>query len=363
MRASLISQIMRPRPRAVQSFRNFLAAALPQIVAVLLLLPTMAAAKEAPRGASSSSIEAFLKLYSYFPFRFESDDNEPFLLQASIGDKKLKLTVDTGCPFTIIDPRSTPGLKTFGELGIKLRDSLLGELTDPALLVLENLSFGPARFFNQPARAEKLDADFIALRYGGILGIDFLVRNFCVIDCAGRQIYFRGAKPTPEQATAIEKSFRQSGYTPIAIAPGLRMIVKASIRGLTTNWILDTGARYTFLEENELSRLKLTRESTTSTGTYLPQNLEGRLVGLQKIGLGTRKLTVARVPDLTIGDRSWKDVYVGIVDIKMSDLNEPDLLASDVHGFLGCDILISRGALIDFSSWTLWLPPEAKPRR
>ena len=73
-----------------------------------------------------------------------------------------------------------------------------------------------------------------ALLFDGLLGLDFLVRNYCVIDCAGRKIYFRGARPTGEQKAAMEKSLRGSGYTPVPIHPGARMIVNGKIGGRAT---------------------------------------------------------------------------------------------------------------------------------
>jgi hypothetical protein len=196
---------------------------------------------------AASSLADFLKLYAYFPVQFQRDDNEPFLLAASIGGKKVKLIVDTGCGFTTIDPRSAPNAKTLRELGSKLHDSLLGEISEPSVLLLADLAVGPAHFFNQPARPETLSAEHVTLRFDGLLGVDFLARNFCIIDCGGRQIFFRGAKPTHEQQIGIEKSLRDSGYTATPIQPGKRLILNGTIRGQPAGWIVDTGARYTFL--------------------------------------------------------------------------------------------------------------------
>ncbi len=332
-----------------------------RIVFILLLLSVTGFARPASGGPKSeSSLEEFLRRCAYLPVPFQPDDDEPFLLKATIGEKKVKLEVDTGCSFTTIDPWSAPGAKTLGELHIELHDSLLGEIAEPSVVLIADLAFGPAHFFNQPARAEKLTADYVALSFDGLLGIDFLARNFCIIDCAGRQIYFRGARPTRKQEAAIERSLRGSGYTPIPIHAGKRMIIKGEIRGHPTDWIVDTGARYSFLEESELSRLKVKREQRSETGTNIPADLEGRLIGLQRIGLGTHRLTVARLSDLTVGERSWGNVYVGIVDMKMSELKGTEPISPNVHGFFGADFLLAHGGLIDFSTWILWFPPEPR---
>jgi hypothetical protein len=330
-----------------------------RVLCIILLLGESVFAKDAPGAPkSASSLEGFLRLYAYFPFPFESDEAYPFLLKGRIGDKNVKLLVDTGCNFTTVDPRSAPDAKTLGQLRTELHDSLLGEITEPSVLLIDNLAFGPARFFHQPARAEKLAADYVAIPFDGILGLDFFFRNFCIIDCAGSQIYFRGAKPTPEQEKGIEESLRRSGYTPVPFRGRARMIVQ----GEPIDWIVDTGGRYTFLEESERSRLKLKREQRSSTGSYLPQNLEGQMIGLQRIGLGDHRLAVTRLPKLSLGPRTWKDVFVGLVDMKMSDLHDSEPLGPNVHGFLGADLLLIHGALIDFSCRTIWFPPEPKGR-
>jgi hypothetical protein len=285
-------------------------------------------------------------------------DNERFMTEARIGEKTVTLLVDTGCSFTTVDIRRVPNLKSLGQLQTKLADSRLGQISDPSILLIDKLSIGGAQFSNQPARGEKLESDYLRLEADGMLGLDFFLRNFCVIDCSNQQIFFRGARPTPAQAKALEASLRASGFAGVPIRCTNRLVVSAITDGEPFGWMIDTGSSHSLIDDSERERLKLKPVEQSPLGTFLPSSVEGRGNGLNGHGLGTHTLRVVCLPTLTVGPQTWHDLYVGVEEVKLSKPGDGADSNADIHGILGDELLIRHGAVIDFSSLTLWLRPD-----
>ena len=327
-----------------------------------LLMLGLLAGGLVPRSAFAfgASLERYLKAFSYYPVSFKATDDVPFMIEVQIDGKKKILLVDTGCPVTTLDTRKVPNLKTIGQLKTQLEDSVLGPLSDPSILLMDKLEIGGAQFVNQPARAAKLDADYIRLPFDGLIGLDFLLRNFCFIDCGNQQIFFRGSRPTPDQMATMAETLRGSGFAEVPIRCTSRLILAAGMGGQTLGWMVDTGASYSVIEESARARLKLklVKKERPDIGSYLPSDVEGWNIGLQGLGLGTHRLRVVRLPALRIGPQTWRDLYVGVADFDLSQMNDTADSAVDIHGLLGAELLASHGALIDFSSMTIWLRPN-----
>ncbi|MGD1031611.1 MAG: pepsin/retropepsin-like aspartic protease family protein [Opitutaceae bacterium] len=308
--------------------------------------------------ASRSSLEKYLRSLAYYPVSLTEVGRQRFITEARINEKTVTLLVDTGCPLTTLDVRRVPNLKSLGQLQTKLADSRLGQVSDPSILLINRLSIGGAQFSNQPARGAELEADYVRLNFDGLLGLDFLLRNFCVIDCNGEQIFFRGARPAPAQASAMAQSFQASGFVGIPIRCTNRLVVNAITDGEPLGWMIDTGANYSLLEESERVLLNLKPVERPSLGTFLPNDAEGRGSGLNSRGLGTHDLKVVCLQTLKVGPQTWRNLYVGVEDIKISKLGDSGRSMADVHGILGAELLVGHGAVIDFSSLTLWLRPD-----
>jgi hypothetical protein len=304
------------------------------------------------------SLEEYLGSYAYYPFSLDEQGGERFILFARINERKVVLLVDTGCPVTVLDTRKVPGLKTLGELNMKLADSQFGELADPSILLIDRLAVGGAQFSNQPARASKLEADHVRLNFEGMIGLDFLLRNFCIIDCGNEQIFFRGARPTPEQSAAMARTFRASGFTEIPIRCTRRLIMASMAGDRPFGWIVDTGATFTVIEDSYRVKLNLKPVEHVVAGSFIPSNVEGKGYGLNGHGLGTHKQQVVCLPELAVGPQTWHNLYVGVSDLNIADLARDDKSKADIHGLFGADLLMRHGAVIDFSSQTIWLRPD-----
>jgi hypothetical protein len=200
------------------------------------------------------SLEDYLKRLRYEPVAFEYHRNQP-LIDGQLAGKKCVFLVDTGCTITKLDQAAGAGLKTLEQLGVVLDDPWLGSLTNASIVLMEKLTLGRAQFMNQPAERKNLDMDFVALPYEGILGFDFLLRNFCLIDCANHRLYVRGDKPSEETSKALAETLHRSGFTDVNLRGESYFKVEALINNQPAELLVDTGAFVSTVDQSEVKRL------------------------------------------------------------------------------------------------------------
>jgi len=218
---------------------------------------------------------------------------------------------------------------------------------------------GRAQFLNQPAAVENLQMDFISAGFDGLLGCDFFFRNFCMIDCAGRRLYVRAARPSEEQQNALAQTLRQSGFGEVKLSLHGSLAVEALINEQPVLLGVDTGSFASLLDESLIKSLGLSIIQPRETGTLMEKNdLGPKVVGFGKIG--AHNLRTTRLKRLQIGPRSWQDVPFGVTSLKAWGIGEEEGPAGNLHGLLGAEMLSGHGALIDFASGTLWFRPEKK---
>src|SRR6266853_252151 len=187
----------------------------PVLVCALALCSSVLPSVFAADQPAKPTLEDNLKRLRYEPIAFEkpalparptiSDlarQNEPLSRGELASGKKLLFLVDTDQEITSLDERSARGLNTLGELGVVLEDSVLGRLTNSSLVLMDKIKLGRAQFMNQPASVQKVEFDYVAAYYDGVFGRDFLFRNFCFLDCGGRRLYVRAARPSDEESKA-----------------------------------------------------------------------------------------------------------------------------------------------------------------
>lgn len=341
--------IKRAKPRGVTC--------LPVLAACLLIAGTIRSTAGQSHG---TRLESYLKQLGYEPVKFEPDRRNRPLVEGRIGaDKKRTFLVDTGCwNLTLLDKESAAGLKTLGQLGVILEDSLWGRLTNQSIVLIDKLVLGRAQFLNQPARIADLELDYIRNGRDGILGADFVFRNWCLIDCGGRTLYVRRSKPTDEQIGALAESLRRSAFVEVPLRADPGLIADISINGQSVQFIVDTGAPFTALDESQLTPLGLStvKQTAPSTGTLIPAEETGRAVGSGKIG--AHRLRATTVKTLCIGQKELKDVHLGVVDLKAWGLLKAGSPGEHLVGLLGIDILQGQGALIDLAGEKLWFYPR-----
>jgi predicted aspartyl protease len=295
------------------------------------------------------SLENYLKGIGYEPIPLNRNEQNDLVARAELHGKQRSLVVDTGWSLTTLDKGVARKLKTLGELNLKLEDSFLGTITNPAI-VLMDLKLGRAVFTNQPARVESLQ--FGGRWVGdGVLGCDFLFRNYCLIDCLSRRLYVRGAAPPLEIRNALEESLRRSGYHEVDLSREFNLVLtfEAKANDQPLRLLVDTGAVYSLLDDGQVKRLGLR-----------PRAKPMKVVGVGKIG--SQWLDVARLKSLQLGDLMRSDIDFGVADLRNWGVSEPGREMHDVHGILGADQLMLNGALIDCHRLKLWLQPLKSAR-
>ena len=301
------------------------------------------------------SLDQFLKRAGFEGIEYRIDDREA-LVQGRLGNKNRTFLLDTGWALTTLDAHAARGLKTLGELNVKLDDSLGGRLSDPDIVLMEELTLGRAKFLNQPAKVRELKPEFTGWRYDGVLGFDFYYRNHCLVDCGGRRLYVRGSKPSEAVADTLAKSLRLSRFVEVPMAGRYGTTVDVEINGQTVKLLVDTGAFATILDDSQLPRLGLTKLKYTGPrrGSQLLYDAGTTAVGVA----GLEAMYVSDVKSFRIASQPWKDVQVGVGDLAKWQLAKAGTQNQEIQGLLGIDLLVIHSALIDFTSNRLWFRPE-----
>jgi hypothetical protein len=313
---------------------------------------------------SGGSLEDYLKRMGYEAVEFERNDHvQPFVEGILSNGHKRRFLVDTCWGISTLDENAARGLKRVNELEAVLEDSILGSVTNHEFVVMDKLVIGRTQFLNQPARVEQLRAEFITLPYNGVLGYDFLLRNFCLIDCWKHRMYVRSGKLSGEQLKAFDGTLRLSGFTEIPLESGYLLSVKAEINGQPILLGVDTGRAFEELDDSQLKPLGLVllKNTRAATGSLIQQDVTSDVIGLGTIG--KQKIHVTKLDSFGMGPRKWKNIYFAVVDLKPWNLAKPGTRAEAIKGLLSQSILGRHGALIDVANRKLWLRQEGQPAR
>jgi len=354
-----------PTPLAPDTFRiakNQILINRPVVILLLCLivLALTLFASRAKDDAKEDQLGDYLRKLRYEPVVYTRGEQNHSLLEAQIHGKKLIFMVDTGA-LTLLDPHSVSELKTLGEWGVTLEDRRIGNITNSTVVLVDELIIGRAHFYNQPSLFRPLKLGFAGTHVDGLLGLDFLIRNYCVLDCGRRRIFLRGGPPSEAESKALEDTFRRSGFAQVNINTNTLATVDIEINELPIRLLVDTGAAFSLLDQPQLKRLKLAtvRQQQAQSGTVFPLNdVAGSLSG--GTGLSQHQFRVATANNVKIGERIWREVNFGIADLSDWGIGKKDSIVSDVQGMLGSDLLIGYGALIDFGTSKLWLRPAKK---
>jgi len=302
-------------------------------------------------------LEDFLKRLGFEAIEFKWDDRHA-VVQGRLGGKKRTFLVDTGWAVTTLDEHTARGLKTLGELSVKLDDSFMGRLSDPDILLMEELTIGRAQFLNQPAQVRTLEMDFVRWRHDGVLGCDFFHRNHCLVDCGGRCLYVRASRPSEAVSDTLARSLRLSRLVDVPMRGKYGTTVDVEINGQTVKLLVDTGSFATVLDDSQIQRLGLAKlkYADPPTGSHLREQVQTTVIGIGDIGSET--LSVSELMTFRIGSQQWKHVQAGVANLARWGLAKPGTRNEEIQGLLGIELLVNHGALIDFSSHRLWFRAE-----
>ncbi len=308
-------------------------------------------------------VEMVLTNINYKPIPLHLDYDGWFSIEGALNNgRKPILLVDSGWAFTTLDIEVAKGLSTLGDSHAVLDDPLLGRLTSSSIRLVEQLRLGRMQFSNQPAMVQPLTAQNGAFGYEGALGWDFLRRNHCLMDCGTGVLYVRTGPPTAEQTTKLDSFLQEEGFAPAKMKPTRLLAVEVKLNGSKLNLLVDTGAAASVLNHSVAQRLHLSKAGRLPIriGDMAFWVKKMHVVGVGEIGAHESWCT--RPSTLEIGTRQWKKPAFEVVDLKAWGVDAQVGTETDVHGFLGNDLLVTNRTLIDFSSCQLWFPPgKGKP--
>jgi len=312
-------------------------------------------ASEAP---GTGGLDVYLKQLDYEEASFQHNQRNEPLIEARINSHGYTLLADTGCAMTILGPRAARDLKTLGKLGVTLEDSVLGQITNSSVAIIDKLVIGRGQFLNQPALVKPLDVDYVSLRFSGILGLDFFFRNFCLIDCYHEKLFLRATRASDKQSAAMEESLRRSGFTEASLRAHRLLSVTASVKERPVRLLVDTGDSFSVLDQSLATPLNLSsiKWDEPIDGSLIRQDVSGNLIGFGRIG--THRVWVTILSSFHIGSREWTNIPYGVTDLSDWGFSKLSGEEAQLQGIFGNDWLRRSGAIIDFSNLKLWFRPE-----
>ncbi len=214
---------------------------------------------------------------------------------------------------------------------------------------VETLKLGRTTFPNQPVRTERIVFNGQPAAFDVVLGLDFLRRNFAVLDCGRRRLFTRRAALPDEAQRDLEAALRGAGFREIGLRlqPVPALTLAARVNGEPLEMLLDSGAVWSCVDQRQCARLKLK-----------PLASAARVTGAGKTG--QRGVAVAEVRSLQLGEVELKDSTLALFDLADWGFAAPDKALSEVQGILGGDLLAATGAIIDLHRLKLWLQPVTR---
>lgn len=119
------------------------------------------------------------------------------------------------------------------------------------------------------------------------------------------------------------------------------LLIKASINGVTGNFILDTGASNSCVGFDNVDFFNLTAEKSKT-----------KAAGAGATGMFTQ---LAKNNDLKIGRWKTDGFHLIIFDMTHVNLALQQYKAKPVHGIIGADVLLEGKAIIDYYNHCLYL--------
>jgi hypothetical protein len=184
-----------------------------------------------------------------------------------------------------------------------------------------------------------------------VLGCDFLIRNFAVIDCSKRRLHTRRTSPSSEQQAEFENALQQGGFLPVELRRTfpLALSCPARLNGKPAALLVDTGAVWSCLDTGLAKSLGLELLPT-------PRQISG--VG----GTGKRGFAVAKVNSVELGAVEMRRLNFAVLELGDWGLAAPGEALAEVRAILGGPELAACNAIIDCGSLRLWLKPSTARR-
>jgi len=303
----------------------------------------------APVARAAVVLQRHLARLGYEPIELRRTDENHLFLLGRVNGRQRSVLVDTGWSFTTVSTNAAVKLKTPSQQGVAVPDPFFGTNENRSVVLMDNLKLGRVEFTSQPALVQNLVLNGQRAPFDVVLGCDFLMRNFAVIDCLNRRLYVRRARLAEQPQEDFEEALRRDGYVAVKLErkTPLALTCAARVNGAPVEMLVDTAAVWSCLDARQTGRLGLK-----------PLPSPGKIIGVG--ATGRRVVAVAEVKSLLLGDVAIKRVNFGLLDLSDWGLAAAGKDLSEVQGILGGGELGASSAVIDCHALKLWINP-ARP--
>ena len=258
---------------------------------------------KATHGAETRQVtlQDFLSKLGYEVMPLTRARNNCLFINGKVNGRKAVILIDTGANVTAIDKTKATGMKRVE----KLKKEMIGLFgvvaTEESIVMIENLEIGASGFEAQPAAVLNLHTgrethvgsliptSHRVKEYDVVLGLDFLGRNYAIIDSHKPSLFLRKKKPDADIAASVEHSLKAGGFVPVPLVRrDFHIDVAGAVNDHPANFLLDTGSFVTLVDGNQTDDLGL--------------SVRGRLGVVFDVGGKTSGLTFTRIETLRFGD-------------------------------------------------------------
>lgn len=333
------------------------------VVAVSLMLGyvcTRALATEPDSAAAANTLDKSLTSQGYVRIPIKRTKSGIYAAEVECGEKKLRLTIDTGAYNTCLDPARSKaaGFEWTPDDPKAVAQGLASECCK-----LESLRIGPIT--TGPIKALPFDLTYHNevdkargdLPFDGVIGNDILASRAAVLDYANDRLYMQptGVKPSLREAEVVRKKLGLYGYAPIDLTRNTVGELAANVKAGTASagtekpstvelhLLVDTGAPTTYFDfartDEKGLHWRSHDEALVPAGSYLD---------------------VLLIESLTIGPIQTGRVWGAPWDMTNNNLALTNVGQRSHDGLLGNDVLRKHGAIFDIGGQRIYLLPQQR---
>jgi hypothetical protein len=284
--------------------------------------------------ATTSTLNSFLKHEGFGAVKltqanFDSDPKR-LVIDVEVNRVSASLEVDTGAggtviargslqKFRLVEHKTSIGVPTFG------KESAPNKFW--SLAKLDTLAMGKSVIHGVPVGIKEIP------HLDGLLGSPEMHRVGAVLDCAEPTLYVARRGSSSLTSNKLAAMLQSNGFTQVFLRLNSdhHLEVDCSIDGVPSTILVDTGSRFTFVDES----------IGTEAGIIMKQSIT-RLRDSD-----STPLSIGRVKKLAIGDFEIRDADIYFVDLKKADHPSTYLL--------GISELASNSAIIDIGGLSMYL--------
>jgi predicted aspartyl protease len=257
-------------------------------------------------------------------------DPKRLVIDVEINRVRGSLEVDTGAGGTVVARNS---LKKFhlAEQKTPIQISTFGKKSASntfwSITELNTLAMGNSVIRSVPVAIKEIP------HLDGLLGSPEMHRVGAVLDCAEPALYLARKGPNIHTSDKLAAMLQSKGFTqvPLRLNSDHHLEVDCSIDGVPSTMLVDTGSRFTFVDESIgiKAGIMMTRPIAQLKGSDSPP------------------LSIGRIKKLAVRDFEINDADICFVDLKRADHPSTYLL--------GMSELVTNSAIIDVGGLRMYL--------